>query len=344
MSLYTATYVNIYAHHNLSKLNTFGLTSSAKAMIFYQSRRQLSDISALLNQFESHWVLGGGSNVVLAPHINGLTIKVDSKGIRLASETEDHWVVEAEAGECWHDFVRYTIGQGWFGLENLALIPGTVGAAPVQNIGAYGVELDQRLHSVLAWNLRESTLHELTPDECGFAYRDSRFKQAPPGTWLIVAVRFLLPKQWQPVLRYPDLQSHPLLAHAPTPMDVFSAVVEIRQRKLPDPALIGNAGSFFKNPVVDTAVLEHIRQQHPDVTAYKQPDGRYKLAAAWLIDKAGWRAKTVGSVAMHNTQALVMTNLGGATAHDVDTLASLIKTDIQQCFKVRLEQEPIAVS
>lgn len=340
---YTKLHVNISTHFNLKPFNTLGLAASAMALISYHDRHQLSELKKLCASYDSHWVLGGGSNVVLAPEVSGLTIKVDSKGIKLLQETAEHYVVEVEAGECWHDFVLYSVKQGWYGLENLALIPGTVGAAPVQNIGAYGVELDQRLHSVLAWNLHEAKLYDLAVDECGFAYRDSFFKQAALGTWLIVAVRFLLTKTWQPVLHYPDLQSYPSLSSESTALDVFHAVVDIRQRKLPDPAHIANAGSFFKNPVVSNATLQHIRERYPEVKAYAQKDGRYKLAAAWLIDKAGWKAKPMGSVAMHAQQALVLTNVGGATATDVQQLAAAIQADIYARFKVELEQEPVNI-
>ncbi|HLS43511.1 MAG TPA: UDP-N-acetylmuramate dehydrogenase [Paenalcaligenes sp.] len=335
--------MSILQHHDLSQLNTFGLVSSAMAFVSYQHRDQLSALSALVHEYESHWVLGGGSNVILAPQVKGLTIKTDSRGIRLIEETTDHWLIEAEAGENWHDFVAYTLEQGWCGLENLAYIPGTVGAAPVQNIGAYGVELDQRLHSVLVWHLPDATLHEFSAAECGFAYRDSRFKQAAPGTWLIVAVRFLLAKQWQPVLGYPDLQAHPLLSSTPTAVDVFKAVVDIRQRKLPDPIYIGNAGSFFKNPIVSAAIVQRIRSHYPELKAYPQADGRFKLAAAWLIDKAGWKARPMGRVAMHANQALVMTNLGQASATEVKALARAIQNDILNRFDVALEQEPINI-
>lgn len=331
-------------HFNLTPFNSFGLASSAAALFSFQDRQQLTELNHLRKAYDRHWVLGGGSNVVLAPQVSGLTIKTDTKGIRLVAQTADHWVIEAEAGENWHDFVRYTLSQGWVGLENLALIPGTVGAAPVQNIGAYGVELDQRLHSVLAWNFKHETLCELSADQCGFAYRDSVFKQSSPGTWLIVAVRFLLAKQWEPVTHYPDLQAHALLAQSPTAQQVFDAVVEIRQRKLPDPTKIGNAGSFFKNPVVNRDKWLSLRAQYPEIKGYEQVDGTYKLAAAWLIDTAGWKAKALGSVAMHTQQALVMTNLGGANAEDVKRLAEAIQADIDHRFGVMLEQEPVNVN
>ena len=326
---------------DLSRCNTFGLPCVAQALFRFEQVSQLPALSAAVKEFAQHRVLGGGSNVIVHPDLPGLTIQVANKGIRLLCEHENFWLVEASAGEVWHDFVAYTLAQGWYGLENLALIPGTVGAAPVQNIGAYGVELEQRVHSVLAWNLAEGELHEFSAEECEFSYRDSMFKRAAPGLWLIVAVRFKLPRAWQPSLQYPDLRNHASLQTAPTASLVFDAVCDVRRAKLPDPTQVGNAGSFFKNPVVQAEHYLTLRGQHPSVVAYEQADGRYKLAAGWLIDQAGWKGRIAGAVAMHPRQALVMTNCGGAVLEDVLNLARQIQNDVLQKFGVQLEQEPV---
>jgi len=303
------------------------------------------------------FILGGGSNVVIQARPRHRVLRVALHGIRLWDETADHWIVEAAAGESWHGFVDRCLSQGWPGLENLALIPGTVGAAPVQNIGAYGLELDQRLHSVVAWDLRAGREHELHPDECGFAYRDSLFKRDGAGRWLIVRVRFALPKAWTPRLDYPDLRDHPGLRGvdntpdaggatpeaAPTPRQIFDAVCDIRRRKLPDPAVLGNAGSFFKNPVVDAARAGRLQGQFPDLRTYPQADGRVKLAAGWLIERAGWKGRRLGPVGMHERQALVLVNHGGAQAADVLALAGAVRVDVQERFGVDLEQEPVVL-
>jgi UDP-N-acetylmuramate dehydrogenase len=296
------------------------------------------------------FVLGGGSNVVMEARPRHRVLRVALRGIRLWRETATHWVVEAAAGESWHGFVSHCLAQGWPGLENLALIPGTVGAAPVQNIGAYGLELADRLHSVVAWDLSSGRECELSAGDCRFAYRDSQFKQAGAGRWLIVRVRVALPKRWAPRLDYPDLREHPLLRSeaaagrgGPTPRLVFDAVCEIRRRKLPDPAVLGNAGSFFKNPLVSAEHAQALRARFPALRTYAQPDGRVKLAAGWLIEQAGWKGRRLGPVGMHERQSLVLVNHGGATAADVHALAAAVRGDVHRCFGVDLEQEPVSL-
>lgn len=335
----------IVSVQDLSPCNTLGLPAVASRLVHYQSQQQLAQLSDLVANSPA-LVLGGGSNVVLAAQIPQLVIKVESRGIRLLEKTASHFIVEAEAGEVWHGFVDYCITQGWYGLENLALIPGTVGAAPVQNIGAYGVELDQRLHSLLAYNLRTAEFVDMTAADCQFSYRNSFFKQQEPGQWLICKVRFQLPRQWTPVLKYPDLQRHPALqalgkeVSAP---QIFQAVCEIRRAKLPDPAVLGNAGSFFKNPVVDGQAYREIEARWPGVVAYPMEGDCYKLAAGWLIDQCGWKGRRLGPAGVHERQALVLVNHGGATAVDIRKLACAIQADVQSRFGVLLEQEPVNV-
>jgi UDP-N-acetylmuramate dehydrogenase len=330
--------------HDLTAFNTFGLSSRAAALWRYASMSELDDLSEAAGRHERVFVLGGGSNVVLAPAIDCLVVKVESKGVRVLDESPETWVIEAQAGEVWHEFVDGCVARGWNGLENLALIPGTVGAAPVQNIGAYGVELKNRFHSLLAWDLHDRRLYEMSAADCRFAYRDSCFKHAPPGRWLIVAVRFRLPKRWRPVLDYPDLNRHfgdsQVVA---TPRAVFDAVCDIRRRKLPDPARLGNAGSFFKNPVVSADRFRALKADWPGLVAYAQPDDTYKLAAGWLVEQAGWKGRREGSVGVHERQALVLVNYGGADADAVEGLADKVRADVAARFGVTLEQEPVAV-
>lgn len=327
---------------NLTGYNTLGLRSQAAKLLVFKERSELPALHDHLSQYERFFVLGGGSNVVLAERLRQTVLHVVTKGIRLLHETEQGYVVQAEAGENWHQFVQHCVERGWAGLENLALIPGTVGAAPVQNIGAYGVELEQRLHSVLAWHFPSAQLLEIPAQDCGFAYRDSRFKRDPSGTWLIVAVRFFLPRVWQAVLHYADLEHR--VGQQPTPLAVFNAVCDIRRSKLPDPQVLGNAGSFFKNPVVSTQKRNALVQQWPALVSYPVDAAHYKLAAAWLIDQLGWKGKRLGPVGMHTAQALVMVNYGQARAQDIHTLAQAIKDDVQARYGVLLEQEPINVA
>lgn len=339
-------FLQLIFDQDLSAFNTLGLRSRAHRYVQYTDKSQLNELSDLVRSHRTIFVLGGGSNVVLAPQVTGLVVKVLTSGVRLLDQDDEHVLVEAEGGEVWHDFVAHCVKAGWNGLENLALIPGTVGAAPVQNIGAYGVELDQRFHSLLAWDITKGRMVEMGSQDCGFSYRHSVFKEAGPGRWLIVAVRFLLPRAWTPVLAYPDLQRRAeLMRSGIEAQQIFDAVCDIRRSKLPDPAVLGNAGSFFKNPIVAVSDFEALKRQYPDIVAYPQADGvSYKLAAGWLIDKAGWKGRRVGPVGVHDRQALVLVNHGGAVAEDVLSLAASIRSDVRERFGVTLEQEPVNVT
>ncbi|MFD4839696.1 UDP-N-acetylmuramate dehydrogenase [Achromobacter sp. NPDC058515] len=329
---------------DLTRLNTLGLASEAGAFVTLKAPAQLPALSALARQASPLLVLGGGSNLVLPERVPGLVARVAFKGVRLLEARPDAWIVEAAGGESWHGFVSACIAQGWDGLENLALIPGTVGAAPVQNIGAYGVELEERFHSLTAWDVREARYVEMRAADCRYSYRDSAFKHDAPGRWVIVSVRFSLPRPWRPVLGYPDLQRHAKLAgESPSARDVFDAVCDIRRAKLPDPAVIGNAGSFFKNPIVPAAMRDALTDRHPGLVSYVQPDGRYKLAAGWLIDQCGWKGRTLGAAGVHDRQALVLVNRGGATAADIMGLARAVQDAVAARYGVRLEPEPVVV-
>jgi len=336
----------IDASADLRALNTFGLPARAARLVRLDDPAQ---IAALARQPDWHamprLVLGGGSNIVLTGDFAGIVLKVAIAGRALVGEDEAAWYVRAGAGEDWHAFVCWTLAQGWPGLENLSLIPGTVGAAPIQNIGAYGLELGERLHSVDAVSLDDGAPRRFTAAQCGFGYRDSVFKHAAAGRWLITAVTFRLPRRWQPVTAYAEL-ARELAARAidaPTPHDIAAAVIAIRRRKLPDPACIGNAGSFFKNPLVDAATLERLLARHPDLPHYPQPDGRHKLAAGWLIERCGWKGRDLGPVGCFERQALVLVNRGGASGADVLRLARAIEDDVFGRFGVRLAPEPVFV-
>lgn len=329
---------------DLTRLNTLGLASRADAFVTLDDPAQLPALSELARQADSLLVLGGGSNVVLPQRVPGLVAQVAFRGVRLLEARSDAWLVEAAGGENWHRFVETCVHNGWAGLENLALIPGMVGAAPVQNIGAYGVEFEERFHSLTAWDVPAGRLVEMRAADCRFAYRDSAFKHDAPGRWIIVSVRFALPRPWRPVLGYPDLQRHARLAQGtPTARDIFDAVCEIRRAKLPDPAVTGNAGSFFKNPIVAASVRDSLVTQFPGLVSYAQPDGRYKLAAGWLIDQCGWKGRALGAAGVHDRQALVLVNRGGANAADIMGLAHAIQQAVAERYGVTLEPEPVVV-
>jgi len=334
------------APRDLTADNTLGLPCHASRWVRLASESQLPALSRLAQRAGRLVVLGGGSNVVLPERLDALVVQVALPGIRLVGQTADAWIVEAGAGESWHGFVTETLSQGWEGLENLALIPGTVGAAPVQNIGAYGVELADRFHSLRAWDVCAARMVEMTAEQCRYGYRDSVFKHEPDGRWIIASVRFALPRPWRPVLGYPDLRNYPSLdgsARPPTARDVYDAVCAVRRAKLPDPAALGNAGSFFKNPVVTADVCDALRARFPGLVWYPQPDGRCKLAAGWLIDQCGWKGRRLGRAGVHDRQALVLVNHGGATAADILALAEAVRRDVRARFGIDLEMEPRAV-
>jgi len=330
---------------DLGPLNTFGLPGRAARLAVIRDAAQVAALAAAPQALAGpRLVLGGGSNIVLGGDFPGLVLKVEIAGRRLVAEDADAWYVEAGAGEPWHDFVRWTLAQGWPGLENLSLIPGTVGAAPIQNIGAYGLEMAERFHALQAVSLDCGEPLAFTREACRFGYRDSVFKHAAAGQLVITAVTFRLPKRWTPVIGYAEL-ARELAGRGPelTPREVSDAVVAIRRRKLPDPAEIGNAGSFFKNPVVDRTALARLAAEHPSLPHYSQPDGSYKLAAGWLIDRCGWKGRNLGPVGAFDKQALVLVNRGGASGPDVRRIADAIRADVRARFGIELEPEPVFV-
>lgn len=324
--------------------NTFGLPAVAQTLV--RITRD-ADVRRLLDHpqlgVQPKFVLGGGSNVVLTKDVPGVVLKVEVAGRRLVETRPDAWIVEAGAGENWHDFVAWTLAQGLPGLENLALIPGTVGASPVQNIGAYGVELAERFDSLDGVDLVTGRGVTLERALCRFGYRDSVFKHELAGKTVITRVRFRLPRPWRPVLGYLDLERKVAETGITTPdaRTVFDWVCAIRRAKLPDPALIGNAGSFFKNPVVSAEQCRDIIGRDPEIVHYPLPDGRVKLAAGWLIDACGWKGKSVGRAGVYEKQALVLVNRGGASGAEVVTLARAIQESVYGRFGIRLEPEPV---
>jgi len=331
---------------SLKPYNTFGLPAVARTLVRIASD---ADVRRVVDSPElglaPKFILGGGSNIILTRDMPQVVLKVEVRGMRVVEERADAWIVESGAGEDWHELVKYTLDAGCPGLENLALIPGTVGAAPVQNIGAYGVELQDRFDSLDAVDLVTGRSVTIGPQACAFGYRDSVFKHMLAGRSLITRVRFRLPRPWQPVLGYLELQKKMAETGTPHPdaKQVFDWVCAIRHAKLPDPALIGNAGSFFKNPVVTPEQCRDIIGRDPEIVHYPMPDGSVKLAAGWMIDACGWKGKTVGDAGVYEKQALVLVNRGAAIGSEVMTLALAIQESVYGRFGIRLEHEPVVV-
>jgi UDP-N-acetylmuramate dehydrogenase len=341
------TSYDLSADYSLRSHNTFGFDVRAR---FACEVRSEADLTAVLFdpclEGVPRLVLGGGSNVVLTRDFDGVALLLKTRGRRIVGETDDAWLVEAAAGENWHEFVAWTLEQGLGGLENLALIPGTVGAAPIQNIGAYGLEMAEYFERLRAFDLVEGRALDMDADVCQFGYRDSVFKRAGRDRFVILTVTFRLPKCWQARTSYADVarELDAQCIATPSARHIFDAVVAVRRAKLPDPLILGNAGSFFKNPVIDAQVFAALRQREPQIVFYPQTDGRVKLAAGWMIDQCGWKGRSHdGGAGVHDGQALVLVNRGGATGEQVLALARAIQADVGRRFGVELEMEPVVV-
>jgi UDP-N-acetylmuramate dehydrogenase len=331
---------------SLRSHNTFGIDANAHSYLPVLSVDTLLAVRADATLAAlPRLVLGGGSNVLFTGDFAGLVLHMCGKGIEIVGEDADAIYVRAAAGENWHQFVRWTLKRGFGGLENLSLIPGSVGAAPIQNIGAYGAEISDCFHALTAFDFETGEIFTLDNAACGFGYRDSIFKHRLRNRAVILDVTFGLPKRWQSNISYADVAQE-LAARGlvmPAAHDISDAVIAIRARKLPDPAVIGNAGSFFKNPVVPSVQRDALLARHSQLVSYAQPDGSYKLAAGWLIEQCGWKGKSAGAAGVYEKQALVLVNRGGALGPDVVRLAHAIQADVQQRFGVLLEPEPVFV-
>lgn len=334
--------LQLQVNASLKPFNSFGV--DVRASLFAEARSDDDVREALQCSAQRNLpllVIGGGSNLLLTADVSALVVRMATRGIRQVEDDGERVVIEAEAGEVWHAFVLWTLEQGLCGLENLSLIPGTVGAAPMQNIGAYGVEIKDVFAGLTALDRETGELRDFTLDECNFGYRDSVFKQQT-GRWLILRVRFALSRAPRLQLEYGPVRQRlsEQGIEQPTATDVSRAISSIRSEKLPDPAVLGNAGSFFKNPVVSAALAAELKLAHPGVIGYPQADGRVKLAAGWLIEAAGWKGFRDNDAGVHRLQSLVLVNYGSATGMQLLELAQRIQADIEQRFAVQLEMEP----
>ncbi len=323
---------------SLLPFNSFHLDAYAAEFI---SVKTVSELQELLNQKIPAFVLGGGSNILFTRNVEGLVLKIEINGVEEVKEDSTHIYVRVGAGENWHSFVEYTMKRNWGGLENLSLIPGNIGAAPIQNIGAYGVELKDSFYELEAYDRKEKKVFSFGVNDCQFAYRDSIFKSAEKGRYIIVNVTFVLRKT--PVLHtsYGAIREElkKMGVRSPTIQDVSQAVIKIRRSKLPDPAEIGNAGSFFKNPVVDQQKFLSLSANYADMPAYPHEDKSVKLAAGWLIEQCGWKGYRKGDAGVHKDQALVLVNYGSASGKEILELSEKIQASVQKKFGVHLERE-----
>ena len=327
----------------LQSLNTFGVRATA-ARLFTLTAEDALDALRKTVAGTYPKILGGGSNLVIQQDLTMPVIQVALKGIRLVEQLGNSVTIEAAAGEPWHPFVRHCLDNGWFGLENLSLIPGNVGTCPIQNIGAYGKEVAQSITSLRAYHLISGETKTWSNQDCQFAYRNSAFKHGDGANWIILSVRFLLTLVPQPQFHYADLKAYLTAADLtnPTPLQISDAVCAIRSKKLPDPKHIGNAGSFFKNPLVASSLALHLKTEHPNMPIYDQADAAVKkLSAGWLIDQCGWKGKRVADAGVHKEHALVLVNYGQATGAEILALAAQIQTSVQNRFGIALQPEPI---
>jgi len=325
---------------SLKAFNTFRVEASAGRMLTLETEEDLLSLPPF--DPDRDLILGGGSNVLFATDVPGTLFHNRISGREIVKTGDDHAWIEAGAGENWHELVRWTLENGLSGLENLSLIPGLAGAAPIQNIGAYGVELATVLESVTAWDLARSTWKTFSHEDCGLAYRDSRFKTAEPGRYLITSIRLRLDRHYKPQLEYAGLREElsRLNIRRPTAIEVSDAVVRLRQRKLPDPATFGNAGSFFKNPVLGLDDGQALLARYPELPAWPLEDVTIKVSAAWMIEHCGLKGYRAGDAGVSDRHALVIVNHRSASGEEILALARTIQSTVQRTFGIALEPEP----
>ena len=331
---------DIHPNHHLKNLNTFGLDAKAA---HYARPKDMESLSNLLeNETYSQMpllVLGEGSNILFRNNFDGLVIQPGMKGIALVEEDGEKLVVKVGASENWDKLVGYATEEGWYGLENLSMIPGSVGSSPVQNIGAYGVELKERFEWLEAWDMQLKQPVRLDQNACRFGYRSSIFKGEAKGRYIITHVALRLSRKLNLKLDYGNVKEEFTLAKGRTPLDLRNVIKAIRSEKLPDPAQYGNAGSFFKNPMVDRTIYNCIRVEYPQVPFFPNDGNQMKIPAAWLIEKSGWKGKRLGNVGTWPAQALVIVNYGGASGQEIYDFSENILQDVERIFGITLERE-----
>lgn len=334
--------MEIKEHYSIKGLNTFGVEAKAK---YYASFQSVSELKKLLKTEigEKHtpFVLGGGSNLLLTKDLNAFVLKNEITGKKLISEHENNVIVEFGAGEIWHDCVLWAIQNNWAGIENLSLIPGSVGAAPIQNIGAYGVELKECFHSLTGIFIDTLESRNFNNIQCQFGYRDSIFKKELKGKFIITSVQLKLSKKHHLKTEYGAIQEELNKRNISSPSihDISNVVIAIRQSKLPNPKEIGNSGSFFKNPIVTNEIAKSLIKEHPNIPHYPAKEGYTKIAAGWLIEQSGWKGKRKGDAGMHEKQALVLVNHGNASGLDLKAVSEMVQKDVYNKFGLQLEAE-----
>lgn len=324
---------------SLKPYNTFGIEAIAQQFASFNSA---DDLAGLLEEYGNpSLILGGGSNILLTKNINGLVLKNDITGIETVAEDDNHYYIKAGAGENWHGFVTNCIAANRAGVENLSLIPGNVGASPMQNIGAYGVEIKEVFHALEAYHLQDKTIVSFSAADCGFGYRESVFKRKYKDQFVILNVTYRLNKKAVYHTSYGAIQEEleKMGVKELSIQAISQAVINIRSSKLPDPKQVGNAGSFFKNPEVPMAQYESLKNSFPAIVGYPLPNGQVKLAAGWMIEQCGWKGYRKGDAGCHAKQALVLVNYGNATGHEVYALSDAIVTSVEDRFGVTLERE-----
>ena len=327
---------------SLKSYNTFGIETFAKALDRVQNVEEIKNFLQNKPKDEALFILNGGSNMLLTQDVDAWVMKLELKGIAIIEENENDIIVEAKAGENWHQFVLYCIDNGWGGLENLSLIPGNVGSSPIQNIGAYGVEIKDHFVSLEALHIDTLETHTFTNEQCHFGYRESVFKNEFKGQYIITSVRFRLTKNNHTLhtsygIILQELEK--LGVTHPTIKDVSNAVIAIRQSKLPDPKEIGNSGSFFKNPVVDKITFDVFHQAHPEAPFYEVSSTEFKIPAGWLIEQSGLKGFRKGDAGVHTKQALVLVNYGNATGNELLEMARYVQQTVFETFGIRIEPE-----
>ena len=332
------SYLDIRSNYSLEKSNTFGLDVASESFYIVKSLNDLRNVLSE-NKTRKITVLGGGSNIIFTKFLDGLCLKIDLKGIDIIEEHKNNVIINVMAGENWHDFVKWTVNNGFGGIENLSLIPGLVGAAPIQNIGAYGVELKDVFISCNTINIKDQTEKEFDEKSCLFGYRTSRFKNIDKNIYIITSIKIRLTKEKHKYnISYGSIKEE-IGNREINLKSISKAVIKIRKSKLPDTNLLGNCGSFFKNPVINKSKYFELKKKFPSISGFKVEKNQYKVSAAWMIEFLKYKGKSIGNVGVYKNQALVLVNLGGATGKEVLSLANKITSEVYSTFKINLQPE-----